>query len=213
MNLNQQSSGPAWNWHKNLMDSLTPLVDCGVHYVDIMCQMTRAKPVRVHGIGAKLSDETRLQNYGALQVAFDDGSVGWYEAGWGPMMSEVAYFVKDVVGPAGRLDRRAQGGGQTEARRTRSRIPPTSTSTPRPTRSRSTTPTSTRRTISRARTSGSTWRTSPITRSCATASRRSSSKAIREDLDLSDWMDDAVNSLRIVLAADESIRTRRAVEL
>ena len=38
-------------------------------------------------------------------------------------------------------------------------------------------------------------------------------KAIREDLDLTDWMNDAVNSLRIVLAADESIRTRRAVEL
>ncbi|MGH6942628.1 MAG: Gfo/Idh/MocA family protein, partial [Geminicoccaceae bacterium] len=55
MNLNQQSSGPAWNWHKNLMESLTPIVDCGVHYVDIMCQMTRAKPVRVHGIGAQLS--------------------------------------------------------------------------------------------------------------------------------------------------------------
>ncbi len=32
---------------------------------------------------------------------FDDGSVGWYEAGWGPMMSEIAYFVKDVVGPKG----------------------------------------------------------------------------------------------------------------
>ena len=38
-------------------------------------------------------------------------------------------------------------------------------------------------------------------------------KAIREDLDLTDWMNDAVNSLRIVLAADESIRTRQAVHL
>ena len=28
-------------------------------------------------------------------------SVGWYEAGWGPMMSETAFFVKDVVGPKG----------------------------------------------------------------------------------------------------------------
>jgi hypothetical protein len=38
-------------------------------------------------------------------------------------------------------------------------------------------------------------------------------KAIRKDLDLTDQMDDAVNSLRIVLAADESIRTKRAVNL
>ena len=34
-------------------------------------------------------------------MTFDDGSVGWYEAGWGPMMSETAFFVKDVVGPKG----------------------------------------------------------------------------------------------------------------
>ena len=101
MNLNQQSRGPAWNWHRNLMESLTPIVDCGVHYVDVMCQMTGAQPVRVHGIGAQLTDQTKVQNYGHLHVEFDDGSVGWYEAGWGPMMSEVAFFVKDVIGPKG----------------------------------------------------------------------------------------------------------------
>src|SRR5262249_21479695 len=38
-------------------------------------------------------------------------------------------------------------------------------------------------------------------------------KAIQEDLDLTGQMNDAVNSLRIVLAADESIRTRRVVTL
>ena len=38
-------------------------------------------------------------------------------------------------------------------------------------------------------------------------------RAIREDLDLSESMDAAVNSLRIVLAADESIRTEQAVHL
>ncbi len=38
-------------------------------------------------------------------------------------------------------------------------------------------------------------------------------RAIREDLDLADHMNDAVNSLRIVLAADESIRTKCVVSL
>jgi predicted dehydrogenase len=42
LNLNQQSSGDAWMWHKNLIDSLIPIVDCGVHYVDVMCQLTGA---------------------------------------------------------------------------------------------------------------------------------------------------------------------------
>ncbi|MEO6597927.1 MAG: Gfo/Idh/MocA family oxidoreductase, partial [Planctomycetota bacterium] len=103
MNLNQQSRGKDWRTHKALMNSMSPIVDCGVHYVDVMCQMTRSRPVRVSAIQARLSDELKpgMYNYGQLQVTFADGSVGWYEAGWGPMMSEVAYFVKDVVGPRG----------------------------------------------------------------------------------------------------------------
>ena len=103
MNLNQQSYGKNWETHKSLLSSISPIVDCGVHYVDVMCQMTGAKPVRVSGLGAQLSDELPADkiNYGHLQVTFEDGSVGWYEAGWGPMMSETAFFVKDVVGPLG----------------------------------------------------------------------------------------------------------------
>ncbi|OUU27625.1 MAG: oxidoreductase [Verrucomicrobia bacterium TMED44] len=103
MNLNQQSYGKNWETHKSLLSSISPIVDCGVHYVDVMCQMTRCKPVRVSGIGAQLTNELPKDkiNYGHLQVTFEDGSVGWYEAGWGPMMSETAFFIKDVVGPLG----------------------------------------------------------------------------------------------------------------
>ncbi|HWA88160.1 MAG TPA: Gfo/Idh/MocA family oxidoreductase [Opitutus sp.] len=103
MNLNQQSTGGHWETHKQLLRSTSPIVDCGVHYVDVMCRMTGARPVSVNGIGARLSSEIAPErcNYGHLQVLFDDGSVGWYEAGWGPMMSETAFFVKDVIGPKG----------------------------------------------------------------------------------------------------------------
>ncbi|MCD6598302.1 MAG: Gfo/Idh/MocA family oxidoreductase, partial [Bacteroidales bacterium] len=103
MNLNQQSSGKTWHTLRKIMESMSPIVDCGVHYVDVMCQMTRSKPISVSTIGARLTDEVDkdMYNYGQLQVRFEDGSVGWYEAGWGPMMSEVAFFVKDVVGPKG----------------------------------------------------------------------------------------------------------------
>jgi predicted dehydrogenase len=103
MNLNQQSSGEEWETHKNIMRSLSPIADCGVHYIDVMCRMTGSKPVRVHAIGARLTDELPPDriNYGHLHVVFEDGSLGWYEAGWGPMMSEAASFVKDVVGPLG----------------------------------------------------------------------------------------------------------------
>ena len=38
-------------------------------------------------------------------------------------------------------------------------------------------------------------------------------KAIKEDLDLSEHLEDAVNSLRIVIAADKSFRTGKAIDL
>ncbi|ASJ70295.1 Gfo/Idh/MocA family protein [Granulosicoccus antarcticus] len=103
LNLNQQSSGATWKTHLQLMQSTSPLVDCGVHYVDVMCQITDALPVQVNGMGVRLTEsiEPEMYNYGHFQVRFDDGSVGWYEAGWGPMMSETAFFVKDIISPNG----------------------------------------------------------------------------------------------------------------
>lgn len=112
LNLNQQSSGNAWRIHRNLIESTTPVIDCGVHYVDVMCQIADSKPVQVRGMGLRLSDDIAQDriNYGHLQVLFEDGSVGWYEAGWGPMMSETACFVKDVIGPGGSVSIVLNGG-------------------------------------------------------------------------------------------------------
>ena len=67
MNLNQQSNGATWDWHKRLMSSFPPIVDCGVHYVDVMCQMTAARPIRVHALGARLTDEVPVYNYGMTE--------------------------------------------------------------------------------------------------------------------------------------------------
>jgi predicted dehydrogenase len=215
MNLNQQSVGPSWTWHKNLMRSLSPIVDCGVHYVDVMCQMTGARPVRVHAIGARLSDEIApdMYNYGQLQVVFDDGSVGWYEAGWGPMMSEVAFFVKDVVGPKGCVSIVAAEAGAAAAQ---------GASASRSSDIEGHTKANTLRVHHAAlRADGSFAHADELIPSedepdHDALCRREQAfllRAIREDLDLSDHMHDAVNSLRIVLAADRSIRERRVVEL
>ncbi len=62
MNLNQQSHGAAWTLHRNLMDSMSPIVDCGVHYVDVMCQMTGARPVSVSAVGARLTRRTQARH-------------------------------------------------------------------------------------------------------------------------------------------------------
>jgi len=63
MNLNQQSHGYMWDVHRNLMRSLSPIVDCGVHYIDVMCQMVRSKPVQVNAIGARLTEDIPEGNY------------------------------------------------------------------------------------------------------------------------------------------------------
>jgi predicted dehydrogenase len=95
MNLNQQSQGSKWTVHRNLMKSLSPIVDCAVHYIDVMCQMTESKPMQVYAIGARLTDDIPSwnYNYGQLQIKFEDGSIGWYEAGWGPMVSDKVLYL------------------------------------------------------------------------------------------------------------------------
>jgi len=209
MNLNQQSHGAAWTTHRKLMESTSPLVDCGVHYVDVMCQMTGARPVRVSAIGARLSDELKpaMYNYGQLQVAFEDGSVGWYEAGWGPMMSGVAFFVKDVVGPKGSVsivEARAEssaGGtddvdGHTKANCLRVHHADLDA----------------RQEFAKADELIST-EDEPDHQGLCDREQAYLLRAIREDLDLSVHLADAVNSLRIVLAAEQSFREGRVVTL
>ena len=213
MNLNQQSIGQAWARHRTLMQTMSPIVDCGVHYVDVMCQMTQSRPVRVHGIGAHLSAETRTYNYGQLQVTFADGSVGWYEAGWGPMMSEVAFFVKDVVGPKGAVSivmpeqgRAAAAGAATTA--SSDLDTHTKTSLIRLHHADLDADNALARPDELFRMDDEPGHDALCAREQALLLR-----AIREDLDLTEHMQAAVDSLRIVLAADESIRTGRVVTL
>ena len=209
MNLNQQSSGAAWEAHQRLLQSLSPIVDCGVHYVDVWCQITRAKPVSVHALGARLTEDmpAGMYNYGHLQVAFDDGSVGWYEAGWGPMMSETAYFVKDVIGPKGSVSIvMAETGGAT----VRSADIDAHTKT--------------NRILLHHGELGPDGRPARADEFFDTADepdhdalcqreQRFLLRAIDDDVDLGDHMEDAVKSLRIVLAADRSVRQGGVVKL
>ena len=209
MNLNQQSHGPAWNVHRNLMESMSPIVDCGVHYVDVMCQMTGAKPVRVSAVGARLTNELKpgMYNYGQLQVTFDDGSVGWYEAGWGPMMSEVAFFVKDVIGPKGCVSI-VKDPNETSASGSDDIDSHTKTNCIRLHRSDIDANNEFVKPDELISTEDE-----PDHQGLCDREQAYFLRAIQQDLDLTDHMQDAVNSLRIVLAADESVRTGRIVTL
>jgi predicted dehydrogenase len=206
MNLNQQSSGAQWRVHKHLMNAISPIVDCGVHYVDVMCQVTGARPLRVHAIGARLTDEVdaHMYNYGHLHVAFDDGSVGWYEAGWGPMMSETAFFVKDMIGPKGSVSI-AMDETKTESADVGSH---TRTSALRIHHAllnpdgQFVTPDELIR-----------MDDEPGHQELCNREQRLFLDAIVNDRNMDGHVRDAINSLRIVLAADESVRTGQVVTL
>ena len=195
MNLNQQSNGPTWDTHKALMQTTSPIVDCGVHYVDVMCQITDSDPIRVSGMGLRLSNEIapKMYNYGQLQVWFADGSIGWYEAGWGPMMSTTAVFVKDVISPTGAvsiIDQQQTSddvGGHTKVG-----------------------------SILVHRSSGDRlieMTNEPSHQELCDTEQAFMINAIAQDLDLTRHLHDAIQSLGVCLAADESIRSGRPVEL
>ncbi len=109
-----KARGPTWETHKALMETTSPArrLRRALRRRDVP-DHRRAGRCGCTAWACASSDEIApdMYNYGQFQVVFDDGSVGWYEAGWGPMMSETAFFVKDMVSPERRrLDhRRAQG--------------------------------------------------------------------------------------------------------
>lgn len=208
MNLNQQSHGQMWTVHRNLMKSLSPIVDCGVHYIDVMCQMTRSKPVQVNAIGARLTDDIPADNYnyGQLQIRFEDGSVGWYEAGWGPMMSETAFFVKDVIGPKGCVSIVAKNAGASgKSDNVDSHTKTESLRVHRADLDKSDHFTQADQWID--------MQDEPDHQELCNREQRYFLRAIRENLDLTDHMQDAVSSLQIAFACDESVRTGQPVLL
>ncbi|AWL09818.1 Inositol 2-dehydrogenase [Aquirufa nivalisilvae] len=208
MNLNQQSHGYMWDVHRNLMKSLSPIVDCGVHYIDVMCQMTRSKPIRVAAIGARLTDDIPAgnYNYGQLQIHFEDGSVGWYEAGWGPMISQTAYFVKDVFGPKGSVSIVAKdAGGEGKSDSVESH---TKTESLRVHKSNID--------AQNEFTQEDEWINlldEPDHQGLCDREQAYFYDAITQNWDLTDHVADAVNSLKIAFACDESVKTGKMIEL
>ncbi|QQA43170.1 Gfo/Idh/MocA family protein [Pelagovum pacificum] len=205
MNLNQQSSGAAWGIHKSIMQTTSPIVDCGVHYVDVMCQITDSRPVEVRGMGTTLAKglPDGMYNYGQFQVLFEDGSSGWYEAAWGPMISETAYFVKDVMSPNGAVSivmEESAHSADINAHTQTSRIR-----------------------VHHAEMDGNDqllredeWldmSDEPGHQDLCDREQDFLYRAITEGVDLDRHMTDAVASLHICLAADESIRTGKPIRL
>ena len=149
--------------------------------------------------------DSKMYNYGQLQVRFKDGSVGWYEAGWGPMMSEVAFFVKDVIGPKGCVnimdaEKGDVGSDDIDSHTKTNRLK-----------------------IHYSELNANDKYTKPDEivntedepdhQGLCDLEQEFFLNSIKNDIDLTDHLDDAVNSLKIVLACDEAVRTGKTIEL
>src|SRR4029077_17564967 len=134
----------------------------------------------------------------------------WYEAAWGPQISEVAFFVKDVFGPQGGVHILIEDPGGLRVAGTTSTV-----SSDIHTHAKSG---AIRMHHARLLPDQSLAESDeefqidnrPDHHERSGRNQRFLLDAIHGKHDLADHMRDAVNSLRIVLAADESIRTGRA---
>lgn len=92
-----------WNRYLELIKETSPIIDCGVHYIDVMQWFTGEKITGVSGIGLRTEGDVPEDkyNYGLITVHLSGGSVGYYEAGWSNTMS--SDNLKEFIGPKGRI--------------------------------------------------------------------------------------------------------------
>jgi hypothetical protein len=170
--------------------------------------MIRSKPVQVNAIGARLTDDIpeHNYNYGQLQIRFADGSVGWYQAGWEPMMSQTAFFVKDVIGPKGCVSIVAKAAGADGK----------SDNVDLHTNAESLRIHHAALDDANQFVQDDTWidmQDEPNHQELCMREQQYFLKTIQDDLNLTDHLQDAVSSLQIAFACDESVRNGLSVYL
>lgn len=86
-----------------LLNDASPIVDCGVHYVDVCRWFTGSEITSVDGIAANVGKGAPegSYNYGLITMGMSDGSIAYYEAGWSDTLS--SDNVKEFAGPKGRI--------------------------------------------------------------------------------------------------------------
>lgn len=103
MRISQLKRSKDWTAHLSLMKDVSPIVDCGVHYIDLMHWATGADVLSVNGIGQRLEEDVPpyTYNYGLITLRLSDGSIGYFETGWGNGMPNDNR--KEFIGPSGRI--------------------------------------------------------------------------------------------------------------
>ena len=89
------------NRYSKLLSDCSPVLDCGVHYIDVMQWFTGSKICEVSGIGTKIDEASPNYDYTLMTFRMENGCVGYYEAGWN--VSIESQNVKEFIGTKGRI--------------------------------------------------------------------------------------------------------------
>lgn len=85
MTCNQHSIGKEWQLHQDILSAgLSPLVDCGIHYIDVMNQMCDGELMEIKTTGEQQFDDIPMVNNANMSMKFRDGSEFYFESGFGP---------------------------------------------------------------------------------------------------------------------------------
>ncbi len=103
MRMSQNHHTVDWKKYLTLINETSPILDCGVHYIDVMRWFTGAEITKVSGIGQRTEADVQggHYNYGFMTAKLSDGSIAYYEAGWGNTVA--ALNTKEFIGPKGRI--------------------------------------------------------------------------------------------------------------
>ena len=103
MRMSQNHHTMDWDRYRKLIEETSPIVDCGVHYLDVMQWFTDAKITDISGIGIRTEEDLPpdKKNYEMVTVKLSDGSIGFYEAGWTKTIT--SNNMKEFIGPKGSI--------------------------------------------------------------------------------------------------------------
>ena len=99
---NQDSVGEEWRLHKNILSGgLSPIVDCGVHYVDLMAQLSGGEVSDINAYGQKSFSDLPLENLTNMIINYSDGAQLYFESGFGTTVNPNDIAVRKITGPNG----------------------------------------------------------------------------------------------------------------
>ena len=101
MRMVQNHHAMNWSRYRRLLEDCSPIVDCGVHYIDVMQWFAGCRVCQVSGIGASLEPDSKHPNYGMITLKLENGCIGYYEAGWS--RNTASANVKEFIGTKGRI--------------------------------------------------------------------------------------------------------------